>query len=171
MAETMNFTRTMNNEDLINKIVELMQTDDSADAPADSIQWTKNIFRARAVEPKKSFGRQILAVLQMDLAPDKAVFGERSASAAGARQMLFGAGDDRVDLRITKVNKQFTVAGQVLGEDFAGAEARLFSDEKSFTVKSNELSEFVFEKISKGKYTLSLIFKDKEILVENIIID
>ena len=167
----MNFTEKMNNEDLINKIVRLMQTDDSADAPEDAVKWTKNLFRARAVEPKKSLVERVLAVLQVDLAPNKAVFGERSASARQARQMLFGAGDNQIDLRIAKVNKGFKVTGQILGASFAGAEVKLFNAEKTFTAKANELSEFVFEKISKGKYTLSLIFKDKEIIIENIIID
>lgn len=164
----MNFTGTMNNEDLINKIVRLMQTDNSADAPADSVNWSKNLFRARAAEPKKSLVRKILAVLQVDLSPDKAVFGERSASVSQIRQLLFGAGEYQIDLRINKVNKGFKVRGQVLGKDFAGAEIKLFNESKNFTVKSNELGEFSFEKIAKGKYTLSLIFKDQEIFIENI---
>ena len=166
----MKFTGLMknNNEDLINKIVHLMQTDNSADAPADSIEWSKNLFLSRTAEPKKSLVQKVLAVLQMDLSPDKAAFGERSASASDIRQMLFGAGDHQVDLRIAKANKSFTVTGQILGEDFAGAEIAIFNDSKNFTVKTNELGEFRFENISKDKYTLSLTFKDKEIVIENI---
>jgi hypothetical protein len=161
-------TGKMNNEDLHNKIVTLMQTDDSADAPADAIMWSKNLFRARAAEPKKSLVQKVLAVLQIDLAPNKAVFGERSAISAPVRQMLFTAGDCRIDLRIAQVNKGFKVSGQILGEDFAGAQIKLFNENETFTVKSGELSEFSFEKILKGKYTLSLISKDKEIIIENI---
>ena len=167
----MNFTKKMNNEDLMNKIASLMQADDSTDAPAEAVLWSKNLFRARIAEPKKSVAERILAVLQVDLAPNKAVFGERSASVSTARQMLFGAGAQQIDLRISRINKGFKVTGQVLGGEFAGADVRLFNAEKTFTVKSNELSEFSFEKISKGKYTLSLIFKDKEIIIENIEID
>jgi hypothetical protein len=160
--------QTMNNEDLLNKITNLMQTDDSADAPADAIQWSKNLFRARAVQPKESFVQKVLAVLQLDLSPNKAVFGERSASGSQARQMLFAAGDNQIDLRISTVNKGFKVAGQILGEGFAGAEVKIFNENKNFTAKSNDLGEFTFEKISKGKYTLSIIFKDKEMVLENI---
>ena len=167
----MNFTRTMNNEDLINKIASLMQTDDSSDAPADAVKWTKNLFRSRAAHPKKSLVSKILAVLQVDLAPNKAVFGERSASASGVRQMLFVAGENHVDLRIARIGKGFKVSGQILGEDFAGAEIEFFNAEKIFTTKSNELSEFVFEKILKGQYTLTLQIPGKEIIVENIEID
>jgi len=167
----MNFTGTMNNDELLEKITRLMQTDDSADAPEDAVRWSKNLFRARRAAPEKSFVQKVLAVLQVDLAPDKTAYGERAGSPAAARQMLFAAGDARIDLRIMKTNKDFKVSGQILGEDFAGAQIRLFNENKNFTVKSNELSEFTFEKISKGSYTLSLIFKDKEIIVESIEID
>ena len=147
-----------------------MQADDSADAPADAVRWSKNLFRARAAEPKQSVVERVLAVLQIDLAPNKAAFGERSASAGSARQLLFDAGEHQIDLRITGVNKGFRLNGQVLGAGFAGAEVKLFNAEKSLTVNSNYLSEFSFEKISKGTYTLSLTFVDKEIIIENIII-
>jgi hypothetical protein len=166
----MKFSEHMNNEDLLNQIVRLMQTDDSADAPAEAVKWTKNIFRTRVVEQPKSLVKKVLAVLQIDLAPNKAAFGERSASAGSARQLLFDAGEHQIDLRITGVNKGFRLNGQVLGAGFAGAEVKLFNAEKSLTVNSNDLSEFSFEKISKGTYTLSLTFVDKEIIIENIII-
>jgi len=167
----MNFAGKMNNEDLMNKIVRLMQTDNSADAPKDSVKWSKNLFLSRAAAPKKSLVQKVMAVLQMDLSPDKAAFGERSASSSQIRQMLFGAGDYQIDLRITKANKGFTVTGQILGEDSAEAEIKLFNNGKNFTAKTNELSEFSFENIAKDKYTLSLTFKDKEIVIENIEIE
>jgi hypothetical protein len=163
-------TGKMNNEDLLNKIARLMESDDSADAPADAVLWSKNLFRSsrRAAEQNSSFAQKILAVLQMDLAPNRAAFGERSATGAAARQMLFTAGEYRIDLRFIKAAKGFKVSGQILGDDFAGAEIRLFNDRKNFTGKSNDLGEFSFDKILKDKYTLSLIFKSKEILIESI---
>src|SRR5436190_23459196 len=123
----MNLTGTMNNEneDLLNKIVHLMQTDQSADAPADSIKWTKNLFRTRAAAPKRFLGQKVLAVLQMDLAPHKAAFGERSATSSETRQMLFSAGEHRIDLRIAKVKRGLTISGQILGEGADRAEIRL----------------------------------------------
>lgn len=161
----------MNNEDLLNKITRLMEADDSADAPPDAVRWTKNLFRSRAAEPKKSVVERILGVLQIDLTPTRTAFGERSASVSDTRQMLFGAGANQIDLRISRAGKGFRVTGQVLGDGFAGAEAKLFNAEKIFSAKSNELSEFAFEKISKGSYTLTLQIRGKEILIENIVID
>src|SRR5262245_53891662 len=111
----MNFTKKMDNEDLINKIARLMQTDDSSDAPAEAVLWSKNLFRTRFAEPKTSVVERILAVLQFDLTPDKAIFGERSTGASDVRQMLFDAGAQKIDLRISKVNKGFKIKGQVIG--------------------------------------------------------
>ncbi|MBK8812531.1 MAG: hypothetical protein IPN69_17615 [Acidobacteria bacterium] len=164
----MNITSFMNNENLIDKIVYLMQNDDSADAPADSVKWAKNIFRTRAVEPRRSFVQKIVAVLQMDLAPNKAAFGERSASAAAARQMLFGAGDNSIDLRIAESGKTFSIAGQILGPGFESAVVTLESPELAINAETNELSEFKFPKIGKGIYRLTAKGVAKEIIIDGI---
>lgn len=156
------------NEETIGKIVYLMQTDKSVDAPTDAIRWSKNIFRARVVEPKKSFAQKILAVLQVDLAPGKAAFGERSASAEQARQMLFQAGENGLDFRIKRVEAGLDVRGQILGEGFENAMIKLFGKEDSFETVTNEISEFEFTSIPAGKYRLSVQKGEREIVVEDL---
>lgn len=153
------------NDELINKIIHLMQTDESADAPADSVKWAKNIFRARAAEPKKSLVRKILAVLQMDLSGAQPAFGERSASTLSqTRQMLFQAGENAVDLRISEEEDGFAVQGQILGEGFANCIAKL----GDFEAKANDLSEFGFAQIPAGKYDLVLRAADREIEIAGL---
>ena len=62
----------------------------------------------------------------MDLSPNKAAFGERSASATQVRQMLFGAGENSIDLRIIENEKGLlTMHGQILGEGFENAFVKL----------------------------------------------
>lgn len=156
---------TMNNsDDNIKRIITLMQTDDSVEAPADAIKWSKNIFRSRVSEPKRSVVEKVLAVLQMDLLPNKTVFGERSASAGQARQMLFEAGENSIDLRISQDKKGFRINGQVLGEGFENAIIKLGDLE----TETNQLSEFKIENIKVGKYDLTLKTNDKEINLEGI---
>jgi len=159
-------TMSINNSEkqIINEIIALMQRDESTDAPQDAIKWSKNIFRTRAVEPAKSFVQKILAVLQMDLAPNKAAFGERSASAAQERQMLFEAGENGIDLRIKEGEKGFALKGQILGEGFANSTVRL----GDFEAKTGELSEFSFTDIPTGKYDLTLYSGETEITIENL---
>lgn len=156
---------TNGNENLINKIVSLMETDSSADAPQDSLKWAKNIFRSRAVEPKKSLVQKVLAVLKIDLSPNKAAFGERSAASSQARQMLFSAGEIGIDLRISETEKGSNLRGQILGEGFANCTIKL----GEFETVSNELSEFSFAKISGGEYDLTLKTDETEIVIESLI--
>lgn len=162
----MNLDGFMNNseEKLLDKIAYLMQTDDSIDAPPDSIKWAKNLFRARIAAPQKSLVQKVLAVLQLDLSPNKAVFGERSASASQARQMLFEAGDASIDLRITATENGFDLRGQILGAGFANAAVKIGAAE---TV-ANDLSEFAFNDLTKGEYDLTIKTETAEIVIENL---
>lgn len=154
-----------NSDKTAEKIIYLMQTDRSVDAPPDAVNWAKNIFRTRSAESKKSFVRKVLAHLQLDLSPDRAVFGERSASSASqARQMLFDAGENSIDLRIRKAKKGLEIHGQILGEGFENAVVKLGDVE----TKANELSEFKFTGIAVGKYNLSLHTGEREILIEDL---
>ncbi len=153
-----------NNEQEINRIIYLMQRDKSVDAPTDAIRWAKNIFLTRAVEPKKSVLEKVLAVLQMDLSPNRAAFGERSASASQARQMLFQAGENALDIRIAKTEKGFNLHGQILGAGFANCPVKL----GEFEATANELGEFKLAKIPSGIYNLSVQKGEKEIVVEDL---
>lgn len=156
------------NEETIGKIIYLMQTDKSVDAPLDAVRWSKNIFRSRAAEPKKSFVQKVLAVLQMDLAPGKAAFGERSASAEQARQLFYEAGKNGLDLRVKATGKGVSVRGQVLGEGFENATVKLVGADSSFEAETNNLSEFGFVEIPTGSYDLILRKNETEIVVEGL---
>ena len=145
-----------------------MQRDDSVDAPADSIRWASNLFRTRAAEEKPSLIKKLVAVLQMEIAPNKAAFGERSASAASIRQVLYRADENAVDLRIEKVKKGFTVRGQILGDGFAGSKATLSDDAKNFDTTANESSEFRFENVPPGNYQLTIRGTSVEIELKGV---
>ena len=153
-----------------NILVELMLRDDSVDPPADAIRWASNLFRARATEPKHSLLKKLVATLQMEIAPNKPAFGERSASTSQARQMLYRAGDNAIDLRIEPQSKGFGIRGQVLGEGFAGAAVRLFNDAHSVETTANEVSEFSFEKVPAAEYELTVRGEGFEISLKAIVI-
>ncbi len=161
----------MSTEQNLLNIIELMRRDDSTDAPADSIRWASNLFRSRAAEPKVSLVRRLAAVLQMELAPGKAAFGERSASTTQVRQMLFKAEDNAIDLRIEPSGPDFIVRGQILGEEFAGANLVLHEDERRLETVASDASEFVFEKVPAGRYELLIRRDDVEISLRTINIE
>src|SRR5688572_20874730 len=137
----------MSTEKNLKKITELMRRDDSVDAPADSIRWASNLFRTRIAEAKPSIVRKLAAVLQIEIAPNKAAFGERSATASQVRQMLFQADENAIDLRIEPSETGFSVSGQILGEGFANASVTLSGETRGYKAAANEMSEFGFEDI------------------------
>src|SRR5690606_32795815 len=120
--------KKMNPEKNIKLITDLMERDDSVDAPADSIKWAKNMFRARVPARSASVVERVIAVLTADLSGGTPVFGERSAGSAAARQMLFEAGQAAVDLRITSKGRMANIRGQVIGSGFENAVAVLSGD-------------------------------------------
>jgi hypothetical protein len=146
----------MSTEKNLQNILDLIRRDDSVDAPADSIRWAGNLFRTRAAETKPSLLKKLVAVLQMEIAPNEPAFGERSATTSSVRQILYRADENAVDLRIEKAKKGFTIRGQVLGDGFAGAKAILSDDVKTFEATANESSEFRFENIPAANYRLTI---------------
>ena len=149
-------------------IVNLMQRDDSVDAPADSIRWVSNLFRTRAAQAKPSLIRKLAAVFQMEISPNKPAFGERSASTAAVRQILYRAEEHAIDLRIEAAKKGFSVRGQILGNNFANASVRLFDDGRTFETTASDASEFRFESVTAGRYDLTIKGDEVEITLKAI---
>ena len=145
-----------------------MRRDDSVDAPADSIRWANNLFRTRAAEPKPSLVKRLAAILQMEIAPNKAAFGERSAGTSQARQMLFRADDHAIDLRIEPGKKGFDLRGQILGDGFANSKVTLSGDTRNFESKATDMSEFRFENVPAGQYELVISAASVEISLKAI---
>jgi hypothetical protein len=152
------------------KVLFLMKADDSAPAPAVAKNWAVNLFRTRkAFQPKATVTQKILAVLQMDLLPEM-VFGERSASAAAVRQMLYQADDESLDLRIKETAEGFIINGQILGENWENGQIEIFNNDLSITEKLNKMAEFALPSVPAGEYNLRLQNGEKEILIEKIVI-
>ena len=125
----------------------------------------KNFSRALS-RTKTSFARKVLAVLQMDLSPNQAAFGERSASVSAARQMLSRRTKTQL-IAISKTGKKLEMHGQIFGEGFARCAIKLTGEKYSFETQADELSEFSFSEIPSGHYDLILRSGESEILVQS----
>lgn len=156
------------NDQNIERIIYLLENDKSFDAPPDAVRWSKNIFLSRVAAPKKSIVRRMLAVLQIDLSPNRAAFGERSAAGAPTRQMLFEAGENNLDLRIKQSENGLNVRGQILGAGFSGCLIKVFNENAAFETRANELSEFEIAEVPGGIYNLSLRSDQIEVVIENL---
>ena len=133
-----------------------MRTDDSVDAPKDSIKFAKDLFRTRVAAPQPSLIKRIVAAISLDLSPGKTALAERSSGASKARQMLFEAGDNSVDIRVSGTGKRFDLQGQILGEGFESGTVRLSGTDITQERTVGELGDFGFERLPAGKYEITI---------------
>ena len=144
-----------------------MLADRTPDAPADAIKWAKDHFRTRVVEQPAGLLQRIKAAVTVNIAPGELAFGERSGSSAQARQMLFEAGENAIDLRITALDGKFDIRGQILGAGFENAEIQLSGD-TNHTAKADDMATFTFSGIAAGDYTLAVSGTTTEIVIEEL---
>ena len=158
----------MNSQKKIDKIVDLMRLDDSFDAPPETMKWAKNLIRSRAVEPKRTLLQRVVAVLQMDLSPQDAVFGERSAAVSDARQLFFQAGENGIDLRVSKDSKGLKIQGQILGSGFEQSSITISGDNISFATVTGNAADFQVGNVPSGSYRLIAEGKESEVIIEHL---
>ena len=157
-------------EQRLGHIIRRMQTDTATDAPADAITFAKNLYRTRMTAPAKSVLERVMAVLKVDLAPNRAAFGERSAGDGQARQMLFDSGQNAVDIRIKAGEKGFDVRGQVLGSGFENGEIEIMGPKGMIHENLSPASQFAFAGLAAGDYSVTIKGGDKEIFIEQLIL-
>lgn len=150
-------------------ILQRMASDTSVDAPADALKYARDLFGTRMAQPKATVLERVFAVLSLDLAPNRAAFGERSSSAAHIRQMLFESGDNAIDIRVTAgEGRGFNIKGQILGEGFETGEAEIEGEGSSITAAIDDLSGFSFTGLSAGEYTLTVRGLRTEIFIDKL---
>lgn len=151
-----------NSDKNFEKIIHLMQTDDSVDAPEDAINWSKNLFKTRSAEQKVSL-KSIVATLVRELGPGT-VMGERSASVGRVRQLLFEAGENRVDLRITSNQEGFDLRGQILGRGWDDAKVNMAGQ----AVSVDKFGSFVLSNLQEGTFDLTIQGTRIDIVMKDI---
>ena len=144
-----------------------MLADRTPDAPADTIKWAKDHFRTRVAEQPAGLLQRIKAAVTVNIAPGELAFGERSGNAGQARQMLFEAGENAIDLRITAIEDKFDVRGQILGVGFENAEIRL-SGAANYTARADDMATFIFTDVAAGDYDVTVSGTRTEIVVEEL---
>jgi hypothetical protein len=144
-----------------------MRNDDSIDAPTQVINRAGRLLRQRraSLPPQPSLLRRLVAALTFDSASSLAL-GTRSG-ASHKRQMLFSAEGMDLDVRITTNGDEVTLSGQVLGPESNGS-AMLTNAQLSVTVLLNEMGEYTMPSVPAGRYTLTLLYGDAEIVMPEL---
>lgn len=150
----------------VEQTINLMRTDAAEDAPRGVMASVMGLFNARAAESQPSLVRRVLAALNFDSTQNALAHGVRSGQAT-ARQMLYSAGDNDLDLRVTPSGETWVVSGQVLGE-CAGGHVELKGADAEAAADLNELCEFSLPPVPSGSYTLRLRLNDVEVEVPEL---
>jgi hypothetical protein len=141
----------------LSNLIALMREDTAEDAPRALIAGTIGLFRKR---DKKV--RRLSAILKFDSWQMSPAYGVRSTH-AGARQILYSAGDYDVDLRIVPQDENWIISGQVFGEDCVGARIELESITGSAQSALNNQCEFTLPPVLSGSYNLRLYLSNAEV--------
>ncbi|MFL5807516.1 MAG: anti-sigma factor family protein [Roseiflexaceae bacterium] len=134
----------------LQRLIGLMRTDDSVDAPADLIARAVRVFHQR-VAP---LPQRLVAMMRFDSARQPQGIGIRSGF-TGGRQLVFNAGDIDLDLRLSPVATGWVVSGQLLGSS-QGGEVELHGPQGAARATLNQLCEFKLLPVEPGLYTLTL---------------
>jgi hypothetical protein len=149
-------------------VVRLMQTDRTTDAPRDIVAYAMGIFSDRAKSPRQSLKRRILAALTFDSHANQVpAFGVRSGQ-SGARQLIYSAEEQDIDIRTTLHGDMWIVSGQVLREECTGGRVELKGVNGSATAAINELCEFTLPEVPSGDYFLRIHMADVEVEVPEL---
>ena len=147
----------------IRQTTSLMRTDTLEDAPAELVQYAKQIFRGHAIEPEPALLQRVVASLIFDSLTGAPAFGLRSQT-SGGRQLLYSTETTDIELRISTGDEAWQIAGQLPGSLSESGAVSLEGESFSATAKLNELSEFSFDAVPGGSYKISVYLP--ELIIE-----
>ena len=147
----------------LERLIALMRSDNSEDAPKDVISNTIGLFRDHVTSREPSALRRLTAALSFDSLNMAPAFGVRSGQAA-PRQLIYSAEDKDIDLRLTFSNEMWVVTGQVLREDCVEGRVEIAGAGGVRSAALNETCEFVLPAVSPGNYLLRVSMPD--VLIE-----
>jgi hypothetical protein len=147
-------------------LVSMMRSDMSEDAPRDVLAMAIGIFSQRS-QSTPSLLQRIVATLTFDSFKAAPAFGLRTGYSP-SRQMLFSAGDNDLDLRITVENDRYLVAGQVIRESCTAGVVELSGIAGSAQASLNETCEFSLPGVPLGTYSLKLKMADLEVEIPEL---
>jgi anti-sigma factor RsiW len=137
----------------LERLIALMGSDNSEDAPRDVLSNAINLFRGHFTSREPLVLRRLIAALSFDSLTMAPAFGVRSGQAA-SRQLIYSAEENDIDLRLTFNNEMWVVSGQVLREDCGEGRVEIDGPGGFRSAALNETCEFVLPAVSPGDYVL-----------------
>jgi hypothetical protein len=151
----------------LERLIALMGSDNSEDAPRDVISNAINLFRGYLTRGEPTVLRLLIAALSFDSLNMAPAFGIRSGQAA-SRQLIYSAQENDIDLRLTFNNEMWVVTGQVLREDCGGGRVEIDGPGGARSAALNESCEFVLPPVPPGNYLLRVSMPDVRVEIPHL---
>ena len=151
----------------LERLVILMQTDESVEVAPEVLASVIHLFNSRAAaSPPLATLRRVIAALRFDSLQQTPAFGLRSGLTA-ERQYLFSTPENDVQIQVEPSGELWAISGQVLGI-CAGGDAELRGDQVSAVCALSEGCEFALPSVPSGTYTLLLRLRDIELEIPDL---
>lgn len=150
----------------IARTIQLMLSDDSKDAPRDALLYAINIFDRRRASVGETL-RRVIASLTFDSFTSAPAFGVRSGQSP-TRQLLYSTAEGDIDIRVTRQNNDWIIAGQLLRENCVGGRAEIEGEAGTTSSDLNSQCEFNLRALPDGVYTLRLQLPDIELEIPHL---
>ena len=147
-------------------VIGLMRSDTAEPPPAHAVAAARRLLRPPARPAEQDARPQLMAVLQFDSARAPVAVGRR-AGAPAERQLLFGASNYLLDLRLAPHGPLWVISGQLLGAS-DGRQVELDGPAGMVRATLNELSEFALPPAPAGSYTLRLQLAELDITIAGL---
>ena len=138
----------------VERVIDLMRTDDSIDPPAPVVARAVALFQARNTVERPALRQILRAALRFDSVRMPLAPALRSRVPL-ERQLMFTAEGFNLDLRIRPQGPLWAISGQVFGT-VGGEQIELNGPTGSTQGHLNRLSEFRLPPIPAGSYNLTL---------------
>ena len=155
--------RCGNEYERLERLITLMRSDNSEDAPTDVISTAIRSFSDYVTSREPAVLRRLIAELVFDSLNMAPAFGVRSGQAT-SRQLIYSAEENDIDLRLTCNNEMWVVSGQVLRGDCGDGRVEIDGPGGVRSAELNDTCEFVLPAVSSGNYLLRVSMPD--LLVE-----
>ncbi len=151
----------------VGKTITLMRSDDSVDAPPETIARAVRRFRPRPVPATPSLRERLAAVLTFDSGQMPLAVGVR-ATGSSSRQMLYTAGEYEIDLRLAPEGEHTRLAGQILGPVTQGVVQAQAAQSAPIRQPLTALGEFTLELLRARRYDLTVELAQHEIEIPDL---
>ncbi len=165
-AQIITDTTAQANLATIERLIGLMRSDTSIDAPEHVVARALRLMQTPAVAPRPTPLSRIVAVLLSDSRHQPLSAGLRSES-SNTRSLIYNAAEHELDIEIVPRAGRWHIRGQIFGPELDG-NVTIDGDAGEQNAPISEMGEFCLPPVETGTYTLLVQLGARAIVVHGL---